>query len=694
MPDHVKPMLARLGEMPRGEGWGFEVKWDGVRTIAYWDGRRLRLESRNQNDVTASYPDLSDLGARLGDRRVILDGEIVAFDESGSPSFGLLQKRIHATPTRALTHEVPVTYVIFDLLYLEPRATMELAYEQRRELLEGLALAGPSWRTPSFPGVSGEDLLAVTAEHGLEGIVAKRLDSPYRPGQRGGDWLKIKNSRRQELVIGGWLPGRGRRSQGLGALLLGYHEAPPERTGLRYAGRVGSGFDEAELERLERELKARERDSSPFSDSGVQPPRESRFVEPELVADIRFGGWTKEAILRHSVYLGLREDMPAAEVIREDLPVAGTREPAPATARGEERRQNRRKSLPRVGGAAERVGEPPSGSAGDAARRPPDQASAAAPLYRVLKETKTHVEVDVEGRRLRLSNRDKILYPRTGFTKGDLIDYLGAVAPVLLPHLRGRQLTLKRYPDGVEGEFFYEKRCPAHRPEWVKTAPVTSSRQRSPIEYCLADTLPTLIWLGNLADLELHPSLHLASSQETPTMVVFDLDPGAPADLRQCCRVALWIKEIFEALSLETFAKTSGQKGMQIYLPLNSPVSYAQTKPFAKAVAELLEREHPRLVVSRMTRSARAGKVLIDWSQNDPNKTTVCVYSLRASERPMVSTPLTWEEVERGSRARREPNLSADPPALLERVDRFGDLFRALHERVQTLPDLAGSPVS
>jgi bifunctional non-homologous end joining protein LigD len=663
-------MLARLGEMPRGEGWGFEVKWDGVRTIAYWDGRRLRLESRNLNDVSASYPELADLGAALGEGGVVLDGELVAFDESGSPSFGLLQRRIHVTPTGPLVREVPVTYVIFDLLYVDARTTMGLAYGQRRELLENLGLEGVSWRTPSFPGVSGEDLLAVTAEHGLEGVVAKRLESPYRPGQRSGDWLKIKNSRRQELVIGGWLPGRGRRSELIGALLLGYHEDPPRRGGLRYAGRVGSGFDEAELELLEGELKGRERATSPFSPGGVQPPREAHFVEPELVAEIRFSGWTQEGILRHSVYLGLREDTPAGEVIREAL------DPPRSASVG---RAQRRRALPRVGGAAAPAGE--------------GQPSAG-PVYRVLKETKSHVEVEVEGRKLRLSNRDKVLYPRTGFTKGELIDYLGAVAPVLLPHLRGRQLTLKRYPDGVEGEFFYEKRCPSHAPEWVKTASVWSGRQGAPIEYCVADTLPTLIWLGNLADLELHPSLHRASSQGTPTMVVFDLDPGAPADLRQCCRVALWIREIFDALSLETFAKTSGQKGMQVYLPLNSPVSYAETKPFAKAVAELLEREHPRLVVSRMTRSARPGKVLIDWSQNDPNKTTVCVYSLRASERPMVSTPLAWEEVERGSRARREPKLSADPRGLLERVDRFGDLFQGLLERVQKLPDLASSPAS
>ena len=572
------------------------------------------------------------------------------------------------TPTGALVRAVPVTYVIFDLLYLDARTTIGLPYEQRRELLQRLDLNGPRWRTPNFPGVTGADLRAVTAEHGLEGVVAKRLESPYRPGQRSDDWLKIKNSRRQELVIGGWLPGRGRRAEQIGALLVGYHEDPPSAAGLRYAGRVGSGFDEAELELLDRELQRRRRDSSPFAPRGVQPPPEARFVEPELVAEIRFGGWTKDGILRHSVYLGLREDRPASDVIRESLD-AGTATAPPG---------DHRTSLPRVGGAA----------------APTDEQVSGGPVYRVLKETKTHVEVEVEHRTLRLSNRDKVLYPRTGFTKGNLIDYLGAVAPVLLPHLRGRQLTLKRYPDGVEGEFFYEKRCPPHRPEWVKTASVWSGRQGSAIDYCVVDTLPTLIWLGNLADIELHPSLHLASSEQTPTMVVFDLDPGAPADLRQCCRVALWIREIFEALSLETFAKTSGQKGMQVYLPLNSPVSYAQTKPFAKAVAELLEREHPRLVVSRMTRSARPGKVLIDWSQNDPNKTTVCVYSLRAAERPSVSTPLAWEEVERGSRARREPKLSANPRELLERVERFGDLFRGLLERVQTLPDLSENPVS
>ena len=281
------------------------------------------------------------------------------------------------------------------------------------------------------------------------------------------------------------------------------------------------------------------------------------------------------------------------------------------------------------------------------------------------------------------------MYPRTGFTKGDLIDYYAAVAPVLLPHLAGRPLTLKRYPDGVEGEYFYEKRCPAHRPDWVRTAPIESERGRGTIEYCLVEDLPTLIWAANLATIELHPSLSRAARMDGPTAIVFDLDPGAPAGLKACCRVAMWIKEMFDMFGLSTFVKTSGAKGLQVYVPLNTPVGYEQTKPFARAVAELLEKRHPRQVLSRMAKDLRPGKVLIDWSQNDEHKTTVSVYSPRAREHPTISTPLAWEEVEQAVRRRREPSLSAEPRELLERVERNGDLFEPLLSLTQELPDLS-----
>ena len=302
--------------------------------------------------------------------------------------------------------------------------------------------------------------------------------------------------------------------------------------------------------------------------------------------------------------------------------------------------------------------------------------------------TRRAVAVEVEGRRLSLSNLDKVLYPRVGFTKGQVIDYYTRVSPVLLPHLRGRPLTLKRYPDGVEGKFFYEKECPRHRPDWVRTAPIPTHRDGRTVNFCLAQDLPTLVWAANLADLELHTSLARAGAIQRPTMVVFDLDPGAPATIVECARVGRWLRDLFGHLGLESFAKTSGSKGLQVYVPLNTPTSYAETKPFARAVAELLETEHRALVVSQQTKALRAGRVLVDWSQNDEHKTTVCVYSLRARERPTVSMPVTWAEVEE-LLERGDPDwLALDSDAVLERVERHGDLFAGALDLEQTLPAL------
>src|ERR1700690_4347097 len=256
--------------------------------------------------------------------------------------------------------------------------------------------------------------------------------------------------------------------------------------------------------------------------------------------------------------------------------------------------------------------------------------------------------VEVEGRKLKLTNLDKILYPATGFTKGQVVDYYARIAPVLVPHLTGRPLTMKRYPGGVgaEQEYFFEKNAPMHRPDWVKTAPVWSEGNHRTIHYILANDLPTLVWIANLASIELPPSLALAADIATPTMIVFDLDPGPPANIVQCARVGLWVREIFEHFGLQSFAKTSGSKGLQIYVPLNTKTSYDETKPFAHAIARLLEQQHPELVVSDMKKAVRTNRVFVDWSQNDQHKTTISVYSLRAREKPTVSTPVRWEEVE------------------------------------------------
>ena len=296
--------------------------------------------------------------------------------------------------------------------------------------------------------------------------------------------------------------------------------------------------------------------------------------------------------------------------------------------------------------------------------------------------------VEIEGRQLSLSNLNKVLYPEVNFTKAQVIDYFVRIAPVLLPHLKGRPLTMKRYPEGVNGMHFYEKNCPSHRPEWVKTAPIWSEGNNRWMHYCVIEDLPTLVWAANLADLELHTSLSLAKEILRPTMVVFDLDPGPPADIVQCCQVGVWLRELFERMGLESLPKTSGSKGLQVYVPLNTPTSYDQTKPFANALARLLEDQHPKEVVSDMKKSLRTGKVFVDWSQNDDHKTTICVYSLRAKERPTVSTPVAWEEVEK-CLARKDPKLLVfEASQVVERSEKLGDLFEPVLTLKQKLPDL------
>ncbi len=296
------------------------------------------------------------------------------------------------------------------------------------------------------------------------------------------------------------------------------------------------------------------------------------------------------------------------------------------------------------------------------------------------------VEVEVAGRRLVLANLSKVFYPEAGFTKGDVVDYYARVAPALLPHLRDRLLTLKRYPEGVEGPFFYEKRCPRHRPDWFRTEAVWSEGRREHIRYCVVDDIASLVWLASIADLELHTSLARAEDVERPTLLVFDLDPGPPAGLVACCDVALLLRRVLERLALASYPKTSGSKGLQVYVPLEGHDGYDRTKPFAHAVARVLEARHRDLVVSRMTKSLRAGKVLVDWSQNDRSKTTVCAYSLRARPRPTVSTPLRWAEVERAARRRRADGLVFEASAVLARVEREGDLFAPVLTVRQRLP--------
>ncbi len=603
-------MLARAGNLPpprEQDRWSYEIKWDGVRAIGYVQPGRFRLESRNLREITDAYPEVRGILRDLGMHEAVLDGEIVAFDEDGRPSFSRLQQRMHVTSPSAvkrLMGSTPVVYAIFDLLYLDGHSLMGLPYRERRARLEALELGGPAWRVPAAHGGDGEKLLQATEAQGLEGVVAKRGDSTYDPGRRTGAWIKVKNTSRQELVIGGWIPGEGRRKRRIGALLMGYWENGE----FVYAGRVGTGFTEKTLDMLAERLAPLERDASPFTASR----RSSQ------------GGGVRRAAA------GRRDRDPRVDAGSDHARAVVQ---GPAGGQGAPRRSTRRADRRhRAGGRPEALFEE--------VERLPDGALA----------------VVADGRRLKISNWDKVLFPKTGFTKGDLITFYARIAPVVVPHLRDRPLTLKRYPNGVEAPYFYEKQSPSHRPEWVETARIGG------IDYTLVQDRPTLIWLANLADVELHTSLALAADPQRPTMLVFDLDPGPPAGLVECCEVGLVLHGLFKQLGLESVIKTSGSKGMQMYVPLNAETNYEQTKPFARRVAEVLEQRMPQLVVSRMTKRLRPGKVFVDWSQNDDHKTTVSVYSVRARERPTVSTPVRWEEVRRGAASRPVPSCSRSIP--------------------------------
>src|SRR5436189_2276060 len=295
-------------------------------------------------------------------------------------------------------------------------------------------------------------------------------------------------------------------------------------------------------------------------------------------------------------------------------------------------------------------------------------------------------ELVVEGKKLAVSNLNKVLYPKVGFTKGQVIDYYIRIAPVLLPHLRDRPLTMKRYPNGVDAEFFYEKNCPSHRPKWVKTAKVWSEGNQRNMHYCLAQDRPTLVWAANLADNELHTSLARKKDVARPTMMVFDLDPGAPADIVQCCQVGLWLRDLLAKMKLKSFEKTSGSKGLKVYVPLNTAITYDETKDLSRRLAQEPEHNHADRVNSNMSKAVPKGKVFVDWSQNDEHKTTVCVYSLRAKEEPTVSTPVTWSEVENCLKKKKSELLKFRSDQVLARVEKLGDLFEPVEKIKQKLP--------
>ena len=597
------PMLPTLvQELPAGPGWIFEPKWDGYRAIVTVAGGEARLASRNGNDLTARFAAVARaVPGAVRSPAAVLDGEICALDPSGRSDFSLLQQ---GSGSLAL--------VLFDVLEIDGEPLVELPLTARRERLQELvAVSGQVLLSPVFE--EGGPLLAAAREQGLEGVVAKRADSRYEPGRRSRAWRKTKLRAEQELVIAGYTRGQGRRSAGLGALVLGVREPG----GLRWAGNVGSGFTDAELGRLRARLEPLRRATSPFG-GPVRMPRvrasDVVWVEPELVAEVEFAEWTSEGRLRAPVYLGLREDKPADEVRREQVPI----QPEARSGR------------------------------------------------RVLK----------------LSNLDKPFWPEEGITKGDLLAYYRDVAPVLVPHLRGRPFTMKRYPDGWQGKHFFQKDAPSHTPSWIRTVPfpaTTREGEARTIDYALVDDELALLWVVNMGCIDMHAWSSRADRPGRPDWVMFDLDPSEDVGFPEVVEVALLVREALDLLELVSYPKTSGSRGIHVLVPIARRHGYDEVREFASVVAGALARAHAGLVTTEWQKRKRRG-VLVDANQNGPGKTTASVYSVRPRAGAPVSTPLRWDEVAPGL----DP-AAFTMEAVLDRVARDGDLFAGVLSGKQSL---------
>jgi len=582
-----RPMLATLTDvLPRGGDWSFEVKWDGYRALGYVRNGEAKLVSRNGNDLTARFPTVARAlvqAARSPD--CVVDGEVCALDEAGRPSFSAMQQGKPGTP---------IVYELFDLLELDGEPVVDRPLAERRGLLERLIDVRD--KTVQLSGVfdDGEALFTAAQEQQLEGVMAKRIASRYAEGRRTRDWLKIKTHGEQEFVVVGYTKGEGRRARSFGSLVLAVNEAGA----LRWVGNVGTGFTERTIGQLLDALEPLRVDDAPLTVVPKMPKvRKSDvvWVQPRLVAEVKFAEWTHDGHLRAPVYLGLRDDKAASDV-RAEQPF-----------------------------------------------------------------------------RVKLSNLDKVFWPSEGIAKGDLIEYYRAVAPAILPHLRDRPFTMRRYPDGAFGKAFFQKNAPSHMPDWIPRfhtdqfdAPVVNDEE-------------ALVWMVNMGCIDMNTWYSRVDRPERPDFVLFDLDPSPDVGFKETVQVALVVKQALDGLGLASFPKTSSAEGMHVLVPIERRYTYDDTRRFSEIVAGAIARTHRGLATTEWTKSKRRG-VLIDSNQNGEGKTIASVYSVRPRPGAPVSTPLRWDEL----REDLDP-ASFTMDVVLDRVQELGDLFEGVLTTKQRL---------
>ncbi|HEV2249905.1 MAG TPA: DNA ligase D [Candidatus Limnocylindria bacterium] len=634
----IEPMLAITADEPfDSPQFTYEAKWDGVRTLAFVDGGEVRLQTRNLLDCTKQYPEAHAAAEALtGGYQAILDGEVVAFDADGVPSFQRLQPRMHLRDEGAVSRlrkSVPVVYEVFDLLYLDGEdLTRRPLRERRRKLEAALEPMGAIRLSEGFPG-NGKALFKAVQERGLEGIVAKRLDAPYVSG-RSAAWVKVKAFKTMDCVIGGWTEGQGGRHGTLGALVVGIYTDDA----LVPVGHVGSGFDDRTLRDLLKTLKEHQSPTSPFA---VAPKvnQPATWCFPDLVCEVRYAEITRDGTVRHPTYLGLRLDVDPRDC----------------------------------------TGLETAATAKEAQRKAERAARSDGPAVAVSKE-RTPAVIEVDGRQIKLTNLEKVLFPEDGYTKADLIRYYTEVSPFLIPVIRDRPLTLKPFPDGISGPSFYQKDKPGFTPRWIKSWTDTAADRAGGIDYVLGNDLATLIWMANYTAIEIHPWLSRIDKPDAPDFAMIDLDPATGATWSDVKEAALLVRDLLHGLDLEGFPKTTGSRGIHVLVPIARRYSFDESRGFVERVGKAARERAPTLITLTFAKKERRG-IYVDYLQNVRGKTTAGPYSVRPIRRAPVSAPLRWDEI--AGLGRPDAFTIANLP---DRLASVGDLLAPALELPQKLP--------
>ena len=672
MPDFVPPMLATGGARPFSDpDWVFELKWDGYRVEAVVSSGRARLWTRNRQDAARYFPDLAGPVTWLDAEEAIVDGEVVALDAQGRPSFSLLQDRTGVRgpgaardpdgprPNRDERAAIPLAYQVFDLLWLDGEALLERPLVERKARLREVLREHPLVQYAAHFEGDGEAFYHAAAARGLEGVMAKHRLSRYEPGHRSRQWLKLKARREQEVVIGGWEPGLGSHAD-LGALLVGVYR---DRS-LIYAGEVGSGIDARTRAALLARMRAAELSQPPF----INPPRVRgvHWTAPEVVIRVEFSDWTSDDLLRQASFKGLEIAKEPHEVVREPLPGEG---PEPAT-------QGRRARASKAPTAGSR---PRAASAAGPAEAPaaagPAQAATADELAALERLGKSGAW-RIGGHVVNLTNLDKPLFPEVGLTKRDLVRYYVTVAPALLPHLRDRGLTLDRWPDGPGGAHFWNKEIPSYAPEWVARWHYTSPEPDQSHTYIVADRVATLAFLANQAAIDLHPWTSHIDAPGRPTFALIDIDPGPRTTFAEVLVLARLYRTALQHLGVRGCPKVTGKRGVQIWVPVEPRYEFRETAAWVEQLSRAVGAMVPELVSWEWSVAGRGGRARLDYTQNASNKTLVAPYAVRPLAQAPVSAPISWDELD-------DPELRPDrwtiqtmPARLAERGDLFADALR------------------